>query len=278
MPNAIQRGMIFTFRHTVSATALLLLPLLGLAQSSTYDLTSINGVYTIRMSGVAYEPDGTQDLIVEIGELTADGAGNVSASSTLSLNGSIIRRTFSGTYSVNSDGTGAMTLYPNWGPPINVDTVIGSAGREVTFVLTDDSNVLSGALQAQVLLQPASPAPAYDVTFLTGGYDFSISGFAYDSRGVASPMTEVGRLAFDGNGGITGSDSVSLGFLVRRTLTGSYSLNTNGTGSMVLYPSWGPPIHADLVASGKGARVDFVLTDPTNILSGTLKAQVIPVK
>jgi hypothetical protein len=230
------------------------------------------------MSGVAYEPNGYQDLIVEIGQVTADGNGGVNGAATLSLDGSIIRRTFSGTYAVNPDGTGTMSLHPSWGPVIDVDIVVGAGGREVTFVLTDDSNVISGAMQAQILIQPATQPQTYDVTSLSGGYQFNISGYAYDSQGYADPITEVGRLSLDGNGGITGSDTVTLGFIVRRTFTGTYSLNADGTGSMVLFPSWGPTIHADIVASAKGARVDFVLTDPANVLSGTLKAQTLPVK
>lgn len=271
--------MIFNFPRTLTAVlTLFTTSLVGSAQTTTYDATSLNGVYTLRISGVAYEPSGHPDLIVEVGQLTADGAGNITGAATLSLDGSIIKRTFSGAYSVNADGTGTMSLYPSWGPPINVDTVIGAGGREISFVLTDSSNVLSGSLQAQAQLQPTPQPQTYDLSVLAGGYEFSISGYAYDDHGVAGPITEVGRLSFDGNGSITGADSVSLGFLVRRTLTGSYNMNTNGAGSMVLYPSWGPTIHADMVASAKGAKVDFILTDATNILSGVLKVQVLPVK
>ena len=261
-----------------AALAIVTTPLIGLSQTPPYNATSISGGYTLRMSGIAYEPSGYQDLIVEVGQLTADGNGSVSGGSTLSLNGSIIRRAFTGTYSVNPDGTGSMSLYPNWGPVINVDIVVGAGGREVTFVLTDNSNVLSGTMQAQIWFRPASPPQPYDVTALSGGYELNIAGYAYDSSGSADPINEVGRLYLDGSGGITGAGTVTLGFIVRRTFTGNYSLNADGTGSMVLFPSWGPPIHADIVASAKGAKVEFVLTDPTNVLAGTLKAQTPPVQ
>jgi hypothetical protein len=157
-----------------------------------------------------------------------------------------------------------------------VDTVIGTGGREISLVLTDAANVLSGTMQAQVLTEPPTQTPTYDVTSLTGGYGFSISGYAYNTRGSADPVTEVGRLVFDGNGGVAGTDTVALGTPVRRTFTGVYTLNADGTGTVVLYPSWGPTIHADLVASARGAKVDFILTDQTNVLSGTMKAQVLP--
>src|SRR5258708_39681931 len=93
-------------------------------------------------------------------------------------------------------------------------------------------------------------------------YEFTIAGYAFDDNGYADPITETGRLALDGAGNVSGSDTVSInGDIIRRTFLGNYTVNPDGTGTLLLNPSWGPPIHADLVVRGAGAEVDFILTD-----------------
>src|SRR5262249_11551480 len=132
-------------RNTISAAACLLAAALsvsittrGLAspQTPTYSAASFNGSYSFRICGFAADPAGFLDAIAEAARLTADGIGNVNGSDTVSIDGYLVRRTFYGTYSINGDGTGALVLNPDWGPPIHADMVVGEGGRVAKLVVT----------------------------------------------------------------------------------------------------------------------------------------------
>jgi len=75
----------------------------------------------------------------EIGRQTFDGRGNTDATATLSANGNIVSGvTLQGTYQVNHDCTGSMTLFVS---PIGItshaDFVIDDDGEELRAIITD---------------------------------------------------------------------------------------------------------------------------------------------
>src|SRR5580765_903257 len=60
----------------------------------------------------------------EIGRQAFDGQGNTDGTATLSTNGNIHRVTWQGTYAVNPDCTGSMTLFISpFGATVNLDFV-----------------------------------------------------------------------------------------------------------------------------------------------------------
>jgi hypothetical protein len=102
--------------------------------SQSYSAALLNGGYEYGIAGSAVDFYGDVTPLREIGHLTADGAGNITGNSTVSVNGSIVRRSLAGTYLINPDGSGAATLYPSWGPPINLDLFISANGLRAKFV------------------------------------------------------------------------------------------------------------------------------------------------
>lgn len=73
----------------------------------------------------------------EIGRQTFDGEGNTDGTATMSANGNIRRITFVGTYLVNPDCTGSMTLYVSpIGATVNADFVIDDNGAELRLITT----------------------------------------------------------------------------------------------------------------------------------------------
>jgi len=74
----------------------------------------------------------------EIGRQTFDGRGdNTEGTATLSTNGTIGHVTFDGTYVVNPDCTGSMTLFVlPFGRTITLDFVIDDDGAELRALLT----------------------------------------------------------------------------------------------------------------------------------------------
>ena len=85
--------------------------------------------------------------IAQIGRQTFDGRGNTDATATLSANGNIVRVTVQGTYVVNPDCTGSMTLYVSpFGATVLLDFVIDDDGAELRAIITD-----AGAIESVVL-------------------------------------------------------------------------------------------------------------------------------
>lgn len=258
------------------ASIVTVFPAVAQAQSQTYRATQLNGGYTYTLAGYAANPDsGGDDLIVEAGRMLADSAGNVSGSDTVMISGDPVRRTFTGNYTVNQDGTGTLTLNPSFGPQIHADIVAGNGGRFWKLMLTDSGNTLSGNVEAQDRAGQTT-LPSYNAGILTGGYEYKTSGYSVDSDGNTSPITEIGLLTMDGSGNVTGSSTLSVdGYVMRRTFTGTYTVNPDGTGSVSLYPTWGPQLNADLFVSSNGAKVDFVVTDVATSVAGVMSAQVL---
>jgi hypothetical protein len=73
----------------------------------------------------------------EIGRQTFDGRGNTDGTATASPNGNINHLTFQGTYVVDRDCTGSMTLFvPQIGATVNLDFVIDDDGAELRAITT----------------------------------------------------------------------------------------------------------------------------------------------
>jgi len=119
---------------------------------------------------------------------------------------------------------------------------------------------------------------ACDATSLSGGYSYSLSGYAYDSSGNVYILASVGRMAPDGAGNLAGSETFDLdGTIQQRKYTGTYTMNSDCTGSMVWQVTQGnstSTTHADFSAANNSREINFIQTDTDVILSGTFKKQV----
>jgi hypothetical protein len=88
--------------------------------------------------------------IAQIGRQTFDGRGNTDATATLSANGNIVRVTVQGTYVVNPDCTGSMTLYVfPFGATVLLDFVIDDDGAELRAIITDEGAIESLVFKKQ---------------------------------------------------------------------------------------------------------------------------------
>jgi hypothetical protein len=82
----------------------------------------------------------------EIGRQTFDGRGTTDGTATLSGNGNIRNVTFDGTYAVNPDCTGSMTLFVlPFGSTVNLDFVIDDDGAELRAIVLS-----AGAVESRV--------------------------------------------------------------------------------------------------------------------------------
>lgn len=97
----------------------------------------------------SYVPPPYAGPFGEIGKQTFDGKGNAHYTATLSANGNISSNlTFEGTYKVNPDCTGSMTLSNPLGV-IHADLVIDDDGAELRSISTDSGVVESRVYKKQ---------------------------------------------------------------------------------------------------------------------------------
>ena len=86
----------------------------------------------------------------EVGRQAFDGKGNTDATATLSSNGNINKVTIQGTYAVNADCTGSMTLnIPALAATVTADFVIDDDGAELRAIVTDSGVVESRVYRKQ---------------------------------------------------------------------------------------------------------------------------------
>ena len=108
---------------------------------------SLQGSFGFSSTGTLLAlPSPFAGAFAEIGRQIFDGRGNTDATATLSSNGTIGRVTAQGTYLVNPDCTGSMTLFISpFGITAYADFVIDDDGAELRAVITD-----AGAIESLV--------------------------------------------------------------------------------------------------------------------------------
>ena len=146
----------------LAVVALIMHVLLPLAEA--YDLSSLNGHYADSFSGLnpvspglpqgVLRPVSGFAAIYEVGLYTFDGAGAFTAHAVFNVGNGIILNAdwslnplFTGTYSVNADGTGTMNLMGNH----RRNFVIGASGNELKYIGTDPTGgiVVGGSMVKQ---------------------------------------------------------------------------------------------------------------------------------
>jgi len=225
---------------------------LGSNQSCTN--ASFAGAYGYTLNGWVLSSNGYLPF-ADSGSITPDGNGKFSGSSTFSLNGQPQSRTFTGTYTLNSDCRGAATFSDNLSQTINLNLLVAGNGQEIQLVQTDSATVISGGAQRQQANCSAET--------LSGWYGFAVTGWYYDANGNLQAFTDSGKLIADGAGGLTLNDLVSQGGTTSsRNISGTYSLNSNCTGTASF-----TSIHVNLtVVAGE---VQMIQTDANTVISGS---------
>ena len=128
-------------------------------RAQAYDLSSLNGSYAGNFSGLtpisarppgAYRPISGYAPEYSAGLFTFDGAGGCTALLVFNFGGGIIfgdnwDLNLTGTYTVNANGTGTMTLPDGH----RAHFVIGAGGNELKFISTAASEVDIGSMVKQ---------------------------------------------------------------------------------------------------------------------------------
>ena len=111
-----------------------------------------------------------------------------------------------------------------------------------------------------------------DATTLNSAYGFAQSGqFYVDGYGYL-PLAGNGRIAGDGNGNLTGFDTiVADGTTYKRNLTGTYTVKSDCSGSVSLAFDDQTTMHGDILIVNDGKEVLYNDTDTDFIYHGSWK-------
>ena len=92
--------------------------------------------------------------------------------------------------------------------------------------------------------------------------------------GPSNPFAVSGYYEFNGDGTLSGKDTVSRnGTIIKRSYTGTYQVNPNGTGSLRLdiSPSFRPL--GDFIITDNGKSIEIIFAVPGNLNAFTLHEQ-----
>lgn len=225
----------------------------GYALASCSNATLV-GNYGFTTTGV----DGSGSLSAAVGQLTADGKGHFTGIFTNSTGGVISSNvTLTGTYSVKTNCTGTSTITPSGGTATTFSMVVVSNGGQVELTETQAGSSQYGYALAQGKTTCTNAGIKNTFGFRGGGYTSSLEPYAY-----------AGQVKVDGLGGITGSESASFGGTIESfSLTGTYSVNSNCTGSATFTGSTGTVAHTNFVIVNGGQSIMQIQTDANTILT-----------
>jgi hypothetical protein len=113
------------------------------AEPKGCSVASLDGSYGFTSSGSLLAlPAPLAGPFGEVGRQTFDGQGNTEATATISNNGVINRLTLQGTYVVNADCTGSLTLFISpFGVTAHLDMVIDDDAKEVRAIATGPGTI-----------------------------------------------------------------------------------------------------------------------------------------
>jgi hypothetical protein len=150
------------FRSVLALGVVALVMHVSLLRAQAYDLSSLNGRYADSFSAFHPLSPGSPHVLLpisgyaaeyEVGLYTFDGAGGFTARAVFNFSSGVIFNAdwslnplFTGTYTVNADGTGTMTFQEH-----RRNFVIGAGGNELKYIGTDPDTgiVLAGSMVKQ---------------------------------------------------------------------------------------------------------------------------------
>jgi hypothetical protein len=229
--------------------------------SAAFSNASLNGRYAFSFSG-----QNSSGFLAEAGSFVADGNGNLTSGIEDVNSGSGILQnvSFTGTYSIGSDGRGTASL----------QTSVGAALWQFSMVNSNHALLIrfdTGVVTASGSIDKQTPA-SFDDSLVAGNYVFSFSGIGLNQN----LLLMAGQMAANGAGTFSSGvlDINDLGSVIQAAaLNGTYSISSSGRGVAHLFSS--PPFPALSFAFYvvDSTRLKFVELDNLPVVSGDLFRQ-----
>lgn len=212
---------------------------------------TLKGNYGFVLNGVT----NTSALTATVGQIAANGSGGLTGSETVSKNGVITSDVaITGSYALNKNCTGTASITPTGGSASNYSIV--AIGTQIEMAETDAGFTESGYALAQGKATCSDAGIKGTTGFHGGGWKVSSS---------LIPVAFAGQLIIDGLGNLSGAQEGSLGGEVySTTLSGTYSVSANCTGTITLTDSGGTT-HSNFVLVNAGMSTLVIQTDAGTI-------------
>ena len=238
----------------VCAIAMMVAAKPAAAACSNATLKGVYGYYHGR-------PGGGSTIKAVVGQFTADGAGNLTASWTLSANGVISTGTTTGTYSISKNCTGTITFSSEDYSPADFSFVFDDGFEGFQMIQTDSETAQTGfglAQGAGVTCGLIGKAQTYAV---------NLAGLLYPSLDID---IIVGHLTADGKGNLMGSETSSVdGVISMASVTGTYTENADCTGTAQITPVGSTTMNFNTVLVNEGKEQLLIETDSNTLVAGT---------
>ena len=147
----------FALRLSFVTAALTLTAVIAIADTAPCDAKSLTGNYGYKLTGFVYDNQGYTYYLGAVGRIVSDGAGNLTGTDTYSFDGTVAKRQISGSYTVNADCTGSITLTSPGSLTTSADFVITNNGVDVDLVQTDSGFIATATMKQQNPVTPAVP-------------------------------------------------------------------------------------------------------------------------
>ena len=125
--------------------------------------------------------------------------------------------------------------------------------------------IIGGLLASGSPARAQSPDGACSNRTILGDYGFSVDGLILPAPGVALPVRGVHMTHFDGKGNLTQIDSLlANGSPISdwTPVVGTYHVNADCTGTILLHPSTGGFVNLRIVVVGQGKEIHTVVWPP----------------
>ncbi len=248
----------------------LLVPLHAQTQigGGTCSTSTLSGTYFYVLGG-SVQSQGGYYAYAELGKLVANGQGNVSGQSQSSLGGVLTNYTLAGTYSVQGNCSGSMSLSVNGQAQSPISFQITNGGLAAVVAFSTPGEVVTG----RAFRQTAQAGSIQCSTgSLTGAYGYLLTGVTSVS-GSTAYYSNAGSVVSDGGGNLTSQSVVNFGGTTAQLqAAGTYSLTSDCTGTAQLSSASGSGNYFFAVAED-GQSVLFIETDAGTTVAGSAQPQ-----
>ncbi len=193
--------------------------------AEVYSNASLKGSYSYLVT--LHTADPTTTVFANLGIVTFDGAGNVSVKGSYVALGVVTKVGGSGTYTVNANGGGAMSLSDGTQFALTLDSVAHGVATDVQLLKTSDTanEVVSG----HAVLQSTRP-----ITYTLK----DTKGTVFNTVYVTSPISTypqgaaIGTIVADGKGNYTFTyTQMYNGQYLQGSIKGTETINADGSGT-----------------------------------------------
>jgi hypothetical protein len=244
-------------RFRTASLAVLAFTVFAFAAPSTWacSKTSLKGTYGISWGWPQALYDGNQNEAMVVGQITADGKGNLTGTETVSYLNSIQSVSVTGTYTVAANCTGTLSLAPDF---FNFYLNSSSKGFQLTLTTAGFEAVGFGVPQVSATCALSGKAQRLGLN-LVGTIPASSENKAI-----------IGQLNLDGSGHVTGTVSINVNYSNSvSTVTGTYTVASDCIGKLEITPAGSAALNFNAVFVNGGKELLLVETDSGTVVGGT---------